>query len=426
MTAYCKSLFAIVTGLALFAAPIGSAAQAVPPVPGQTPAAPSSAGPPSPLSVPSPNIERSRSAPASHTRVSNEHLTPQQRALMQRKLAEVKTGMKELEQRAKADLLAKEAQWQHREIVRRIALWQAIEPRARGLVRGEIQSQVAYLNGIDKQVRTLRGPVPTDRVFAVRSSRSLMRAWHVIVPGSPIEGPPAGGQAQSQSTNSGCTPPQITAVTVNQGQPGDPVVISGSGFGGNGQVYFVVAPGTVKTAPIDSWNDTEIYTSVPGQDGGIPSSYQGVVWVETCAKSSPVSFEFHPEIVVQQLPITGKDVLYSNDCNTLCQVCDQSNSWQAQCSTPGSAYEAITAGLVTGSRGDDRFFTGRLLLGGWTLDSVDLVSQSDRQNGNVVAAAAIHTANAFVDIHHWVDPPFGSESYALLVYIRGPLNVPYQ
>ena len=61
--------------------------------------------------------------------------------------------------------------------------------------------------------------------------------------------------------------PVIASVNVTQGQPGDPVMINGSGFGTGGEVHFVIAPGRDLVAPAAAiWSDGQIFHLRAGRE----------------------------------------------------------------------------------------------------------------------------------------------------------------
>jgi hypothetical protein len=104
-------------------------------------------------------------------------------------------------------------------------------------------------------------------------------------------------------------PPAISSLSVGEGQPGDPVLITGSYFGGFvGEVHFVVNPGMDLVAPVDRWSDTQILAHVP-KAGGI-LRYVGAVYVTVPAgvsvhgyPSPAVQFVFDPQLDEQVLQI---------------------------------------------------------------------------------------------------------------------------
>jgi len=100
--------------------------------------------------------------------------------------------------------------------------------------------------------------------------------------------------------------PTISSLSASEGQPGDPVLISGSGFGGNaGEVHFIVNPSMDLKAKVDYWSATQIMTSVPVVDK-ILSNYNGQVYLQQGAeKSGSVPFKFNPG--VQFLTLTAAD-----------------------------------------------------------------------------------------------------------------------
>ncbi len=62
--------------------------------------------------------------------------------------------------------------------------------------------------------------------------------------------------------------PTITSLSVAQGQPSDPVMITGSGFSNDGgEVHFIINPGKDVVAHVDFWSDTQLFVTVPDATG---------------------------------------------------------------------------------------------------------------------------------------------------------------
>lgn len=74
--------------------------------------------------------------------------------------------------------------------------------------------------------------------------------------------------------------PVITSLSVVQGQPGDPVMITGNGFGEEGgEVHFVIGPGKDLIAPAGMvWRNDQIFATVPEATGVL--GFNGTVYVQ--------------------------------------------------------------------------------------------------------------------------------------------------
>jgi hypothetical protein len=97
--------------------------------------------------------------------------------------------------------------------------------------------------------------------------------------------------------------PHINTLSAGEGVPGDPIMISGSGLGGSGQVHFVIGPDLQHQdlVPGALWGNGQIATSVPDPSVPDPSvgalPYNGFVYVLVGGvKSNFVPFKFDPII----------------------------------------------------------------------------------------------------------------------------------
>src|SRR5215469_3265731 len=118
--------------------------------------------------------------------------------------------------------------------------------------------------------------------------------------------------------------PSITSLTINNahddiplpagsyGQPGDPVAITGTNFGNDGEVHFVIGPlptQDIAVAP-SVWTDKEIWAPIPIVSGVPP--YPGLVYIKRHAdaiKSNAVTFQFEPDVEQREIRVMADSVL---------------------------------------------------------------------------------------------------------------------
>lgn len=219
-----------------------------------------------------------------------------------------------------------------------------------------------------------------------------------------------------QTAGSGAAPPpaapQITYLSTNHGQPKDPILITGSGFGSTqGQVHFIINPGVDKIAPVDYWSDTQIMAYVPDVSG--ISGFSGQMYIQQTGgqKSALAGFQFNPTLDFAELrpTINGPD-----------QRVDQ---------TDLDIYESYAhtgAGDLFGHKADDLFYLTTTLKNGWVVDSVNVAVTFIYGNANAYTTEArVGTSSPYLKVHWWTDA-FSSVYYTPVVTIRGPLGLPYR
>jgi len=225
--------------------------------------------------------------------------------------------------------------------------------------------------------------------------------------------PPANPPSQPASTN-----PIITSMSATQGQPGDPVMINGSNFGGGaGEVHFVIANGKDKLAAAAVWSDNQIFVSVPDETGVL--AFNGTVYVKRATDqktSNLVSFRFEPTLEIREIRATMDRMLKG-------PVAPQS---------PANRIEHETNNFIAGFKDNDLFFLNTRLRNGWLSDEGRVAcytSSSITCDGGVyVWEIRQGTDSPYLNVRWWLNPaPFASFShtwYGFAMRIIGPKGVP--
>jgi len=244
------------------------------------------------------------------------------------------------------------------------------------------------------------------------------------------EGQSGGGSSSSAAG----PPPHISALSASQGQPGDPVMIWGSGFGSTkGQVHFMVSGGPPvrddTTSQIDYWSDTQIVAHVPPESG--IQGYNGQAYVKNATGSSQlVLFQFIPQLEYVSIDLSIESVVtdgggqHQYDPAGTCRLLGINGPID-----PGACVDhSVTADFgsaLTWHSNDDQFFPYLKLKGGWLTESVDLRTDSGPGGGATLADKREGTDSPFARVHWWINP-LSEMKYSLLITIRGPAGVPYR
>jgi hypothetical protein len=290
----------------------------------------------------------------------------------------------------------------------------AVAAKQTALQAAQQTKQVALLNTLKSQV--------SAQAFQNVSARSAVEQ-KTSVPISLAK--PAtkttGTSQQAQVTSAGTTAPATVAATptvgslsATSGQPGDPILISGSAFSDQpGEVHFIVASGKDLVAPVSAWNDTQIFATVPDVSG--VQAFSGQMYVKRGTTSSKlVPFQFNPALEIRTLNIT-------NDSRADDATLDVAF---------GMVFHTLNLDFFFGHRGDDQFFMSTSLKNGWTVKSAYL---DDSHGGAIyrrgssdayVSELRSGTNSPYVKVHWWTDA--GSYvAYYLHVDIIGPKGVPH-
>jgi hypothetical protein len=358
---------------------------------------------------------RSAGAPTPMSQTGPVRLTPAQRAQGAQIRAKAQAGLKALSAKSQQRFLAYRSRFQLGQIDRHVKLLNAALQRCancRPVLQRQIVAATTLRAGI---AQTMRPVAKLGLTYVGHAPGGVQYFPHK----SPTAGP-------------SCPVPHITSLSVNLGQPGDPVVISGSGFGNpTGTVQFIGSGGSIIAAGSSAWIDTQILTNVPALTG--VQSFTGYFQVTpTCQQgtstqnSNVQSFQFSPEPDTMQLPISPSNATWGDfTCGVDSCGSGAGGMW---CAWP-QACDVVIAGFITGKRGADQFFQGYQLKNGWTLASVDFATQPVNTSANgcsIGSGGTIGSASPFVDVACWVTPNYGVTGYTLSLYITGPTGVPYQ
>jgi hypothetical protein len=208
--------------------------------------------------------------------------------------------------------------------------------------------------------------------------------------------------------------PVINSLSVAQGQPGDPVMITGSGFAAGGEVHFIINPGQDVVAHADIWSDTQVFVDVPDASGIL--GYNGEAYVIRAGdnvRSNLVPFHFNPGVEFRDLRSTLDRVLQ-----------DPFNGFV---STTGDIYRD-NFNMFAGFQGNDVLFVSTQLKNGWVVEDASSSCIPTLCNGGAYALVVPRGSSAAATtVHWWIESSGIYESvmdYTFAVRIMGPKGVP--
>jgi hypothetical protein len=221
-------------------------------------------------------------------------------------------------------------------------------------------------------------------------------------------------------------PIAIQQLSVTEGDPGTPVLLTGAGFGDTaGEVHFVVASGRdIKATTYFSWTAGQVATEVPYVDG-VPT-YNGYVYVQRAdgTKSPLQVFRFKPvlDVVVLVMP-----ECYSHSGGPVDQC---PAAYQDSTISEGADRTLYRSGVyrstaLGGFSGTDQFYQTWSLKNEWTVATCDIHWASSAGGRAEFADCRPGTPSPRINIrwalswgNEWVD-------YAPRVTITGPKGLPY-
>lgn len=318
------------------------------------------------------------------------------------------------------------AQFEQQQQQRRANLHAQIQPQLNQL-RARVSGQPRP-RGIDGdgggELKTGNDPADEITTRALKSpgvvhDSQSMRPLQTV----PVEPQTASSQQPLQAAGSAPPPqqvmpnPTITSMSVAQGQPGDPLMINGSGFGTGGEVHFVIAPGKDLQTPADSviWSDTQIFASVPDA-AGVPG-FSGTVYIKRTpdsVKSNLLPFRFIPLIEWRQITRIGDATL------------QQINGVAA--ANYGNIVGRAHGNLFWSPHGNDHIYRNTRLKNGWIVSQPPVVYMP--------TAYATSGGAYLVEFHTGTDWPhlnvgfwlrngiYEVQQYAISIVIQGPKDVP--
>ena len=218
--------------------------------------------------------------------------------------------------------------------------------------------------------------------------------------------------------------PVISNLSKIQGQPGDEVIISGSGFGSTPDVVtLVLKSGREESVYVPNWSDTSIKIVVPALANYSLDNYGDAKFYVKRGNvlSNPANFRVNPIIITRRMEmpfilISGADYRlkpasppFLSGPSISAQKTFISRSWG-----------------IAGERGDDEFFVNKSLVNGWKVVRAYLEGRSS-------GTAVEHTGNAnativeswpgnsrpYVKVHFFGDAN-SSLTYSLVIEITGP------
>lgn len=309
-------------------------------------------------------------------------------------------------------LVQKQATLQKQQTTRQTQLLEQVRSRLPAEVHQKMAQKIAT---------AASQPLPGAKVMgtALPVGLQMTPATVLLQPSTPAS---RATKDAKEAPPAGVSDPIIASLSITSGQPGDPVLITGSGFSGTtGEVHFIVANGRDLTAPISGWNDGQIFTAVPDVSG--LQAFSGQVYVRRGgANSRFMPFQFNPALEYRSLAVTNDRIITGTESNVYYR-------------SLGIGIYHDGTGDLFGARGEDQYFLTTRLRNGWVVDSAfisNYVTAVDRSG-----PWSWHNASAYISEYRggtdspylkvrWWREGFSEVIYTPNVIIRGPKGVPHQ
>lgn len=285
------------------------------------------------------------------------------------------------------------------------------------------KDQLLRLTQLQQQAQERRQAALLKQVLALRAKVTNTRALQ------PVRGVAANVRAPVQSPTSPSGPaPVITSLSSVDAQPGDPILISGSGFGqspAGTTVHAILAPGRdVQLAAPDYQSDTQIQTTLPKGISGIADNPHATMYVQTANGKSPlVMFHFIPATQIISLGLNRQEVVIDQS------AVDADDGWD---DTPDATFNMVFhhGGALWGGTGDDYWYRGVQLKNGWTVVSIDPAPQINPNADAYLSESHLGTADLSFTVHWWTSGGSycchaGWVGYRPTIMIQGPAGIPF-
>jgi hypothetical protein len=308
----------------------------------------------------------------------------------------------------------------------------------RANLHAQIQPQLTQLRarvGGQPRPRGVEGPAGTDTATQNEptpevSTRALKSIGVVRESQSgrqleTLPAPPQTASSQQALAAAGSGPPPqqvmanptISSLSVAAGQPGDPVMINGSGFGTGGEVHFVIASGKDLQTPISGviWSDNQIFASVPDAAGVL--GFNGTVYIKRTAdnvKSNLLPFRFNPLNELRQITRVADATL------------QQINGVAA--ANYGNIVGRAHGNLFWSPHGNDQIYMNTRLKNGWIVSQqpfIHLPTAYATSGGAYLVESHSGTNWPHMNVGFWLrNGIYEVQHYAISIVIQGPKGVP--
>ena len=331
------------------------------------------------------------------------------------------------------------AQFDRQQMDRRAAMMSQIQPQLDQL-RSRMGGQIRPRGLEEPEETSWAASPPAEEEVATRGLRGdqmigtmqpLDGATMQRMPKTAVPSPPPTTSSSSQALQSAGTTagpqtvmpnPAIASINVTQGQPGDPVMISGSGFGTGGEVHFVIAPGKDLIAPAGAiWSDNQIFATVPDAAGVL--AFNGTVYIKRAAgtvNSNLVPFRFNPLMELRQITRMADALL------------QQFNGVNAGVSAYNNYMDSVARQhgyLFWGPKANDQIYLNTRLKNGWIVSQTPTVFVSDgyyaNQGDAYLIESHVSTDRPHVKVGFWMGSGiYVTYNYSISMLIQGPKGVP--
>ena len=282
-------------------------------------------------------------------------------------------------------------------------------------------------------VRLITGPTVNTNVAPVKIKEArggLLPAPTATGPSTATTSGAATGAAPVGSAGgaaAAAAAPLLASTSVNEGDPGTPLSLAGSGFGdAPGEVHFIVGSARDVAAPLTYWSAAQIVTEVPYADG-LPV-YEGHVYVKRAdgQRSGLRPFRFLPvyDVTTIGVPVTKMEPHYA----TFDTVPQQIVSDVRLIEHPAT-YSFFDS--FFGSSGYVEYYKVYThLKNGWLVDSAAITYNGEDRPFIIIGTAGAYitelragTDSPYVKVRWWRDAG-GVVAYDLRITVKRPRNLP--
>ena len=297
-------------------------------------------------------------------------------------------------------------------------------------VRIQVAQRVTQLNTFYRDQRKTRQA--SQKAMLARNLTAKKAPMAAALKASPAKTTAAPGGARGKPLSGGSdslTAPAISNLSATSGEPGDTILVTGTGFTQTTEVYFLVAPNRQEKGILGFSNDTQLMVEVPLVTGVVPFSGLVLVKREDGQVSQGSPFRFMPRTVVVGYLFGDNEVITDavlhNDGGANKEILGHNYGYESNISVEHSLWSPY------GFKVDDILFPNTRLKNGWVVEDVVFRGNWFTGQGQAELIEFGKGTNALkMKVHGWTIVPFlgvvCSVGYFAQPLVRGPEGLNYK